>query len=105
MADASEADGAEGGNMADASEADGAEADGAAAKAPAVAPDEPEAKGNACDDAADAAAELLEAEKKRAEDGGTFGDVLPDGWAEMTIQQRIMQHHPIVLVRNARVHL
>ena len=38
------------------------------------------------------AAELVAAEEKRAQAGGLMGERLPEGWVDLTLNERLMEH-------------
>ena len=42
--------------------------------------------------AAETAAELVAAEEKRAQAGGLMGERLPEGWVDLTLNERLMEH-------------
>ena len=45
------------------------------------------------------AAELVAAEEKRAQAGGLMGERLPEGWVDLTLNERLMEH-PGIEVRS-----
>ena len=49
--------------------------------------------------AAETAAELVAAEEKRARAGGLMGERLPEGWVDLTLNERLMEH-PGIEVRS-----
>ena len=49
--------------------------------------------------AAETAAELVAAEEKRAQAGGLMGERLPEGWVDLTLNERLMEH-PGIEVRS-----
>ena len=41
------------------------------------------------------AAELVAAEEQRAKAGGLLGERLPEGWVDLSLNERLMKHPPI----------
>ena len=65
--------------------------------------DEPEPASELEAAAAPAAQTLIDKESDAAAAKALPGGKLPDGWMELSVEQRILTHHPIVKVRAKRV--